>query len=1123
MPIYRMLPSFCLLSALVFTGALGCPGLCGDLDRYEFEGDVRVVDDTDPDDTDPGPLTCEEGETVCSEQCVDTSEGVQTGDGVEHCGGCDQSCDDPAHGSAICDGGSCEIECDGEREACDGQCIDVLSDPENCGGCETICDEEDVCSGGECLDECPADKTDCDGRCVDIDSHVEHCGGCDNDCDDPSYGSAICEESSCDIECDDAPGIERCGDQCVDTDVGVEIAGGVEHCGECDKLCAASESENAYCEAGDCAYEEIEEVLTPWLTRMHDGEIHIRHWIDEATVDWPSLSGDQVLYMTTDPETDLLSIADYDVETVSGAEPGHTFEDLVPGENIYVALEVDGELEAWTAARPNRLGVDDSVHAIATDPETGVRYVGGSFTQVVTNTGAGVAFPAAPSDAGHVLGFPEVHGSVYTAVADGDGGWYIGGEFHRVGGKQRSHLAQVDASGRVTDWAPTVDSEWLVEVRALAVHDEIVYAGGRFEEAAGASGGSAEDRQNLAAFDTDGELTDWDPGVDKVVHDMVADDGVVYAGGWFEEAGMGSSHGNETARFHLAAFNPAGEVTDWDPGVDHLVEALTIEDGDIYVGGAFQWAGTGSSSVEEERVRLAAFDTDGKLLDWGPEADHTVHTLAADDGLIYLGGRFGQITDPDTSETTTRTSLAAITTGGDLTDWNPGVESQFSPPTVESIAVADGVVYVGGDFLAAGTGTSASEYDSRSLVAAYDLDGNLLDWDPGLVDGFNISVRTLAVDNGMVYAGGRFSAAGTGSTSGSAEERRRLAAFDADQRLLDWDPGVGDASLDAVRALAFDGDVIYAGGDFSEAGMGDTGGGLETRHNLAAIGIDGHITDWDPGADNTVRALVVDGDTIYAGGAFQHVGTGGSGTEVPRSELAAFDRDGQVNDWDPGAEWGVRSLMVHENAIYAGGRFIQAGMGDTGGGEQERLGVASFDPSGELRDWDPGLNTFGISTANALAAAGDIIYAGGEFSNAGNGATGGGEEERTNLAAFGAENGELLDWSPAVDPFGSSEDPVSSLVVDDGMVYVGGTFHDAAPGSEDTDEQRRVGLAAFDTDGELLDWDPGVRNEVQTLDLYGGRLWAGGTFYLAGTGTTGGGAAVRSHLAIFDSDGALIE
>src|SRR5689334_23277405 len=79
-------------------------------------------------------------------------------------------------------------------------------------------------------------------------------------------------------------------------------------------------------------------------------------------------------------------------------------------------------------------------------------YLGGLFTRLAPRTGAGAAFglgtgPPDPS-------FPEVNGSILSVVADGDGGFLIGGAFTRVGGLRRRGVAQIDRLGAITGFNP---------------------------------------------------------------------------------------------------------------------------------------------------------------------------------------------------------------------------------------------------------------------------------------------------------------------------------------------------------------------------------------------------------------------------------------------------------------------------------------------------------------------------------------------------------------------------------------------------------------------------------------------------------------------------------------------
>lgn len=84
------------------------------------------------------------------------------------------------------DGGSGEVDdgCGAYQALCDGVCIPVSQDPDNCGGCGVVCEATEACSGGRCVGagECSPGLSTCDRRCVDTFWDNDHCGRCDNAC-----------------------------------------------------------------------------------------------------------------------------------------------------------------------------------------------------------------------------------------------------------------------------------------------------------------------------------------------------------------------------------------------------------------------------------------------------------------------------------------------------------------------------------------------------------------------------------------------------------------------------------------------------------------------------------------------------------------------------------------------------------------------------------------------------------------------------------------------------------------------------------------------------------------------------------------------------------------------------
>lgn len=400
--------------------------------------------------------------------------------------------------------------------------------------------------------------------------------------------------------------------------------------------------------------------------------------------------------------------------------------------------------------------------------------------------------------------------------------------------------------------------------------------------------------------------------------------------------------------------------------------------------------------------------------------------------------------------------------GGSFTHWGTrtggvaaldrstgGVNRAF--PFVDGIvhAVAPdgaGGWYIGGTFTAVGG-------LPRNKLAQIDSNGNVTSWNPG-VDGYS-PVYALAVSGNTVYVGGDFHSVGRKS-------RHRLAAINRDGSVSNWNPAANRTDLAlpmdgaTVRALAVDGATVYIGGSFGVvAGT--------SRQNLAAVGIDGALAAWNPGVSGSgVRALAVRGNTVYVGGSFTSVGG------VTRNRLAAIRTDDQATllDWNPNLDGMVAALAVNGGTVYVGGYFSTVG-------GQPRTALAAIGADGNATAWNPNLIQANVA---ALAVSGSSIYVGG-----GGNLGGVGGAARIGLAEIDF-NGAVTAWDPLLD------DWVGAVAVSGTTVYAGGYFKYAGA-------KRRVGLAAIGHDGDLTGWNPDASyGEVYALTVGGGLVYAGGNF-----------------------------
>lgn len=661
-------------------------------------------------------------------------------------------------------------------------------------------------------------------------------------------------------------------------------------------------------------------------------------------------------------------------------------------------------------------GVNDIVRAGNTI------YISGNFTQVGPCTGQGVPVSATtgrPTDV-----YPRVVGEVAVVVADGHGGWFIGGSFVRVAGSARHFLARVMADGSLSAWDPQPNAP----VEALCLSGDTLYAGGSFTACDGAA------RHHGAAFDVrTGRLTDWDPGANSPIKAIATDGTVMYVGGGFSAL-------DTLRRANLAAVDRGtGAATGWNPGADSVVLALAVRGDEVYAGGYFHHIGGAPRSLiaaidrpggtvlpwSWAIVRSPACDqcdpgpfvdalvVDGNRLyfggsfthvdgiprsgaaaitlsshavsDWDPQLVGVAplpycRALAVNRGVVYIGGRF------DGLKGVTRPYAAAVDTNSVLTGWNPRPNAW-----VQSVAAAGTTAYIGGDF------GSVWSWQPRRFLASLDATtGEVTPWNPSP----NNVVGPIRVSGNTVYVAGAFETIG-------GQARTCLAALDAQSgEATPWNPGVEAGIYPPVKDMVVRHGVVYVAGLFS-------GLGGQPRYCLGAVdSVTGQATSWYPQVDDFVDAMEMQGDTLYLGGWFSQV------AGVPRSYLAAVDTSGALLDWNPEPNSVVQALTVAEGRVFIGGFFSYVA-------GQPRRALAAIDcATGAVSDWvadaDP--------QVRCLAVADHVLYAGGWFTQVGG-------EARNGLAAIDTQTGALLSWDPRPDP-----GVVWALHVGSDALYVGGAF-----------------------------------------------------------------------------------
>ncbi len=470
-------------------------------------------------------------------------------------------------------------------------------------------------------------------------------------------------------------------------------------------------------------------------------------------------------------------------------------------------------------------------------------YLGGSFDYIGPNTGYGSILTGSTGTLSP--GSQTISGTVRAVLSDGAGGWYVGGDFQRIGTTFQPSLAHINADGTLANWKPVPKGS----VYALAMLGGNLLVGGEFTEI----GGTPATNIALISTATGAQVPGWTATTDGIVQAITVSAARVFLGGAFTKV-------DGVAHRGLAAVSGADGSLDasFAGTVAGTAYALAVDatSGQLFVGGGFSTVSLGASTVP--RSSIASFNVTGNALNsFAPVADSSVYALALDGaGYLYAGGSFTSFGG------STNNGIAKVSTGGVVAPFaariigchgthGTGYTYEFYPcvTQVDALDISGGTLYAGGLF-------SNAAGQVRHNAAAYTLaTGALSSWDPRPGN----LVRSLAGSGGNVFLGGDL-------TSVNGLLRTGLAALDATT-------GAGDPTFTAntnqtVVTLqpSAGGTRLYAGGTFTSI-QG------QTRKYLAAIMVATGLLDpgFTPAFNDSVLDMDVVGYTLYAGGKFTTV------------------------------------------------------------------------------------------------------------------------------------------------------------------------------------------------------------------------------------------------------------
>ncbi len=684
------------------------------------------------------------------------------------------------------------------------------------------------------------------------------------------------------------------------------------------------------------------------------------------------------------------------------------------------------------------------------------------------------------------------NGNVLCSASDGQGGWYIGGEFTKVGNVERNYLAKINSDGTLSSWDPKVNGS----INHMTVLNNLLYVLGNFN-AVGDSirpyGASIIDNKGkaqysefqennfyksnfglytsanyvyaattngLTRFNNTGTKDNWSPDMANVsgwkidgtpylwglvfINAVFETDTFVIISGDFNWLNGKSFSGGNCAVFSSIS---GKYLSNYNLSTIGKINIFAHESNDLYAVGDFSTIGGGAKS-KIAKINISDFS----IMAFNLTINGLITNAAVYNHKLYLTGGF------DSTIGVKRDGFIEIDADdGSVTNWVAPISGQ----SFYTMSFYNNQMYLGGGLI-----TGMRQFTKN--MGACKLNNSNPNSFSSQVDDV---VYCLKASGNELLIGGKFTKIGD---SASLSFGRISKATGLPTKSY---PDL--ISAGAVYSIACDDAKIYIGGFFYRDWY-DINGNLTRSRGLISINKKNHsvtalYTFWG------ISVLKIHNKTVYAGGYTYDYSTGlySYGLFKVNSETLDPIWQNECNSW-------IRTLSFHKSKLYIGGDF-------TSTYNQKRNNAFALDAkTGAIKNWNPEVD----GSINTILLKNTNVYIGGLFNNVGG-------QARTNLAAVDKLSAAPLAWRP--NPNGQ----VLSLANSNDTLYVGGSFTTIGGAN-------RNNLASLDiSTSYALNWDPSPNSAVSTILPYNNQIYVGGSFQtISGQN--------RNFLAKFKNDGTLM-
>lgn len=303
-------------------------------------------------------------------------------------------------------------------------------------------------------------------------------------------------------------------------------------------------------------------------------------------------------------------------------------------------------------------------------------YIAGNFTALVdpsTGRKKSVHNLAALSRTGRPVSMRthRFDGAIRALATDGTR-LFAGGAFRHVDGRSASGLAAFSPGGSRVRYPAAGGT-----VRALTVYHGSLYVGTNRVRKLSARSGKVDRHFTPPRLSAASRAQVWS---------LAAAGTRLYIGGHFTGPRLALLAVNRGSGALIPGFTPAISTSSAsDPLLG--ISSIALSGGAVYAG------------QEGHTNRAYRFNSSGSMV-WGVVPNGDVQGVAVSNGTVYLAGHFICVTNCGISGEIRRNHIAAMSTGGSVLGWSPGMGSSAAPYYygVYTVKAIGGAVWTGGVF-----------------------------------------------------------------------------------------------------------------------------------------------------------------------------------------------------------------------------------------------------------------------------------------------------------------------------------------------------------------------------------------------------------------------------------------